>query len=514
LHGTALLLSFSGSIWILVLAFSESLSQGLLCLLVPCYVLFYIFSRWEDTRGAFVLELLPVANLVAFFAIGLLINVAAQGDDANNVAKGEAQPNVIPGQDGAQAAIDPQPGFGPPPGFGQAPGFGQPPALGPPPAFGQPTRFGPPPGFGPRRGRRGFGPGIPQFQPPAHLDPTSPQFQAQFGAGAVYLTFSGLPTNSDPAQGVTVRDVSEAIRNRARELAPTANRFSWMSRGNTAVLTLAPVDDIPGFASRIDFGTTAVSGNQIKVQISPAYVASVARLPAEPSAAAGDTGRPGRASEPEFPPDADAATRSLIQLKWPETRTKKDGLNRLMRTTPDERLAEVVQAVLPLLDDDDGWLVGDAIKVLVIWKSPDAVPALIKLTTDNRFTVRHEAIKALGKIKDPRGAEPVILRIQEDGFQAEDALKEMGPIAEQALIERLTNPDSGIRRRVCNILKVVGGKETLKAMQSLPADPDFSVRVAAKDAIGGIVLRVGPLSAAERQNKAGGSATPRRGRSQ
>ena len=113
------------------------------------------------------------------------------------------------------------------------------------------------------------------------------------------------------------------------------------------------------------------------------------------------------------------------------------------------------------MDDDDGWLVGDAIKVLVIWKSPDAVPALIKRTNDNRFTVRHEAIKALGKLKDPRGVEPIILRIKDDGFQVEDALKEMGPIAEPALIERLTNPDSDVRRRVCAILKVIGGKETL-----------------------------------------------------
>jgi HEAT repeat protein len=172
-------------------------------------------------------------------------------------------------------------------------------------------------------------------------------------------------------------------------------------------------------------------------------------------------------------------------------------------------LAEVVQAILPLLEDDDGWLVGDAIKILAIWKSPDAVPALIRRTSDNRFTVRHEAIKALAKIKDPRGVEPIVVLIKEDGFQVEDALKEMGEMAEQALIERLTNPDSGVRRRVCNILKSIGGKETLKAMQSLPADPDFSVRVAAKDAMSTIILRVGPLSPAERK-KAGSASTKKK----
>jgi HEAT repeats len=388
LHGAALLLSFSGFIWVLVIAFGESLAQGLLCLLVPCYVLFYTFSRWEDTKGAFVLKVLPLANWVVFFIIGFAIGVAGKSDALTNVAGGDAQPEAMPAPAGPQPGLNRQPGFGAPPGFEPQPGFGPQPRFGAQPG-------GPPPGFGPRQ--RGGGPlsGNPQFQPPTDRD--------------------------------------------AR--------------------------------------------------------------------------RRGRNQQPEFPHDADAVARSLIQLKSDETHTRKDALNRLMRTTPDDRLAQVVQAVLPLLDDDDGWLVGDAIKTLVIWKSPEAVPTLIKLTNDNRFTVRHEAIKALGKIKDPRGVEAVILRIKEDGSQVEDALKEMGPIAEPALIERLTNPDSDIRRRVCAILKVVGGKETLKAMQPLPADPELSVRVAANDAASSIILRVGPLSAAERKNKSSSNASSRRGKS-
>jgi hypothetical protein len=145
-----------------------------------------------------------------------------------------------------------------------------------------PRRGGPPPGFGPRRGRGGPWPGgNPPFQSPPDLNARAQQFQAQSGGQAVYLTFSGIPTNSDPARGVTARDVSEAIRERARTLAPSVNRFSWISRNNTSVLMMSPVDDIPGLASRIDFGTATVRGNQISVQISPDYVASVPRLPAE-----------------------------------------------------------------------------------------------------------------------------------------------------------------------------------------------------------------------------------------
>jgi hypothetical protein len=48
-------------------------------------------------------------------------------------------------------------------------------------------------------------------------------------------------------------------------------------------------------------------------------------------------------------------------------------------------------------------------------------------------------------------------------------------------------------------------------MQSLPPDSDFAVRVAAKDAMGNIVSRVGPLPASERKGKTTDSTSRRRG---
>ena len=47
-------------------------------------------------------------------------------------------------------------------------------------------------------------------------------------------------------------------------------------------------------------------------------------------------------------------------------------------------------------------------------------------------------------------------------------------------------------------------------MQSLPADSEFSVRVAAQDAMRNIAARVGPLPASEREGKAVGSTSRRR----
>jgi HEAT repeats len=490
LNGIAGLLFLCGWIWILIIAFTESLAQGLLVLLVPCYSLFFVFTRWEETKGAFVLKLLMIANGFAYGAMGAAIGYAGKTEALTGVPDGGgAQPGGVPVAGDPQPGI-PQPGVAPQPGFPPQPNF-------PRPGFPQP-------GPGPQPGPRGFGPGNRGFAPRPGQGGPIPPINVEIDPQAVFLVISGVPTNRDPSQGLTAREVMQAIAIRARQLAPTAVAHAWVRRGNRSALGLAPVDDIQGFANRIDFGTVSVSGNLIYVTLSPNFATSVPRLPAEPPQTPDINPGPRAGNrEPEIPADADAVAKSLIQLKADATHTKKDGLNRLMRTRPDERLAEVVHAVLPLLEDDDGWLVGDAIKVLVIWNSPEVVPAIINRTNDNRFGVRHEAIKALGKIKDPRGVEPVVQRLQEDGPPASDALKEMGPIAESALIDRLTNPDPGIRRRVCDILKDIGGKETLKAMQALPADPDLGVRMAAKNAASNIILRVGPLSASERKSAKG-----------
>ena len=55
-----------GGIWLLVISFRESTTQGLLCLLVPCYQFYYVFSRWDDTRVHSACRLAP-----RFLSLGL-----------------------------------------------------------------------------------------------------------------------------------------------------------------------------------------------------------------------------------------------------------------------------------------------------------------------------------------------------------------------------------------------------------------------------------------------------------
>jgi hypothetical protein len=325
--------------------------------------------------------------------------------------------------------------------------------------------------------------------------------RSRHGDRAVMVVVTGLPTNSDPARGVTKRDVEVAIANRLKDLAPGATLPFSMGSGDLWATCLTPIEDLKRLAGSIDFGKASTRLRRVDVTVSQQFIASAPRLPA-PAAIAAAPSNPS-VDEPRIPEDSDPLTKSIIQLKSPEVHRKKDAVTRLRRITPNDRLGEVVAALLPLLDHDDGFLVNDVVQTLEVWRSPEAVPKLIERANDDRFFVRKQAIKTLGKYKDARAAEPIAAHLKEDGFEAEEALKAIGPAAEPALIERLKDSENDVRRRACNILKYVGGTETLKAMQSLPPDPEFSVRIAATEAMKQIVQRVGPLKASAAMKKTG-----------
>ncbi len=333
----------------------------------------------------------------------------------------------------------------------------------------------------------------------------------EYGDRVVAVVISGMPGHGDQARGPTNREVNAAIRQRLAELAPEAVHRPWFASTDKMSIVMAPVNDPQGLLTRIDFGTVTLNGDRLDVHLDPRFVSRVPRLPAESKAAPQIVAQESQAlpPDPEVPVGADSVTRSLIELKSSELHKKKQALDRLQRASPDGRVDQVVQAVSPLLDNDDQFLVHDAIKVLAVWRSPEALPALIERTRDNRHFVRSEAIKALGKYSDREAAEAIVSVFKDDGFAVEAALKEMGSVAEPAVIPLLKSPDPDLRRKACEILKFIGGQEALRTMQALLRDPDFGVQIAAREATSAIVARVGPLPKTGRNTKAGSGSAPR-----
>jgi hypothetical protein len=316
-----------------------------------------------------------------------------------------------------------------------------------------------------------------------HIKTNEEEARREYGDRTVSIVVTGLPTGNDPPQS----DVAAAISQRIRALAPEIVRGgSWVAINGRFGTVVAPVDDRQALARRIDFGTATIHGNRIEVRLDSAWAAKVPRKSPPASVAQN------RPDEPNVPAGADAITRSLIELKSRDDGKRSQALKRLARSTPDGRVAQVVAAVAPIVEDDNEFLAKDAVDVLGVWKSPEAMEALIGRMRDNRHFVRSDAIKALGKYGDPRATEAIVTVIKEDRFATEAALKAMGEVAEPAVIPLLRSPDSDVRGQACHILAEIGGQKTLIEMQSLPSDPDFGVRVAAQDAWKRIVARVGP----------------------
>jgi hypothetical protein len=402
-----------GGIWQICIAFREELVKGILYLFLPFYCLYYLITRWHETRGAFVLSLAPVTWIVVNLGVTIGLFGVTRVYDALSGNSPQASQPAAPGNDHWSLK----------PGEEARPVLVERSRPADPRARGLTSGPGIPPGFG---------------------------------------RFPGIPPGSGPPPGIP------------------------------------PGSYDPEFAAKVPRRSAAAAPS----------VASRDSQPGPPG--------PALAPDPEIPADADPIPKSLIQLNSADLGKKKQAIERLQRSTPDGRVDQVIQALLPLLGDDDGFLVSEVIKTLAVWRAPEAVPALIERTRDNRGFVRSEAIRALGKYPELRTAEAIVAQLKEERFAAESALKEMGPVAEPAVIPALKSPDPDLRRLSCEILRQIGGQETLKAMQAIPPDPDLGVRMAAQETWKQLVARVGPPPKPARGSRTGagtGSGTgtvPRR----
>ncbi|WP_337174529.1 HEAT repeat domain-containing protein [Paludisphaera sp.] len=268
-----------------------------------------------------------------------------------------------------------------------------------------------------------------------------------------------------------------------------------------ASLRVWPVEDAAEFARKIPHGKAEVKGRRIFVEAEP--------IPADELAAAMELKRQRQDAldaavaksrqreednDPKPPADADEITRALFALRSSNAGKRKEGVEQLARIAPrDDRRDEVHAALAALLGDPDGFLVNGVMKAMLAWRTDETAPALIKVLDRPDFGVRWEAEELLGKLGDPRAAAPLAARLKEDGIRVEPALRALGPAAEPALIGLLRDPDPHVRTQACRLLEEVGGEEALEAMMGLPADSNFAVQVAARDAMQAMRARVGPV---------------------
>jgi serine/threonine protein kinase len=183
--------------------------------------------------------------------------------------------------------------------------------------------------------------------------------------------------------------------------------------------------------------------------------------------------------------------RALEDLRSDTPARRREAAERFEKAEPKARRAEVAKALAALLDDRDGSTRMAGARALAVWATRDSVPALIRTVEDKDYFIRQAALDALEKLKDARAAEAVACRLPElsDRGKASQVLQGMGPKAAGAVAKYLTHQDLWTRYEACKILKTIGTKGQIPALQKAAKDENPLVAGAAKEAIQTITQR-------------------------
>ena len=231
---------------------------------------------------------------------------------------------------------------------------------------------------------------------------------------------------------------------------------TWEKKTQRLVIRMSPAPDAEEFAKKIRFGKVySVQDNIICVSAQKAPPA-----PTEPVA------------------------RAIYHLSLKSNWRRTEAAQALAKTTPDpQRRAEVARALEALIDTPDGGVKQHVIEALAVWGTPETVPLLFKLVLDPQ--IGPHAIRALGRMKDPRAIEPIATGL--DNFftrgPAKEELIRFGAAAEPATVKYLEHKDWGVRLAACEVLAKIGSRQCLPALEKATGDSNGSVANAAKEAI-------------------------------
>ena len=155
------------------------------------------------------------------------------------------------------------------------------------------------------------------------------------------------------------------------------------------------------------------------------------------------------------------------------------------QTVDAEQQAEVATALEPLLDATETRR--EAIRALKVWGTRANVPKLLTLLEDEDAFFRGEVMATLVAIKDPRVLPYLGESLASGDFsrrhEAARHMRTLGPMAETILWPHTTSADWQIAMEACNVLKDIGTKKSLPALQLATQHANQSVKFTAQNAI-------------------------------
>jgi HEAT repeat protein len=183
----------------------------------------------------------------------------------------------------------------------------------------------------------------------------------------------------------------------------------------------------------------------------------------------------------------------LAMLQSPNRGYVDKALDILVTSKPiPEFKKDILDGLEPIVIGDNPFWRSKAMKAVISWGGDDAAPIMAKVLSGTNGGARREAMDMIRDVKLTKAAPAVAerLTVTSESHAAAETLKALGSAAEPEVIKHLTHGETQVRRNVCEVLQVIGTKESLPELQkALTEEPNASVKRAVQDAIAAIERR-------------------------
>ncbi len=186
---------------------------------------------------------------------------------------------------------------------------------------------------------------------------------------------------------------------------------------------------------------------------------------------------------------------ALEGLKSADAAARAKAARRIAYTPPvEERRADVVSRLEPLLNDQSGEARLAAVKGLGRWGGKKAIPTLAARLQGFDPGTHAVVIEALAQLNDDEAASAIAKRLSDvfDRPKATEALKAMdAAMAEKAILPLLKDTNVFVRVEAVKVLADVGGKDSVAPLEQLVNDNNIFYSGPAADALLAVKARTG-----------------------
>ncbi len=289
------------------------------------------------------------------------------------------------------------------------------------------------------------------------------------------------------------RDREAWIRQQATapEMTPEGDRLlsdakhRWLSTRGELTLSVAPVDDAAAYRAKITFGdVTAASDDGRLIRVVAKIPVDLAQMNAEKKKAARST--VGGRSDRE-PADGEARTiwAARVLKSSDDFWARKDAIKHLVQTLPEdatEQERSVVREALTFAMRAPEMREGEQLADLMIDWQPEGYAELIRERIEGSDAWHREKQKLLRSLADSgdpaaqKAAAAAAVAVANETWMGKDALKvirDLGPVAEDAVLARLTDPKPGTRADIADLLAEIGTEKSAeRLLEQSKLEPD------------------------------------------